>query len=157
MKNLFLVLLISILLLQEIASIPTKCVILNDKTVTPSKVTDTWHPMKIHSDITNIDFLRNFDINLYNYISTFMIPSVADHIKATLSVREVPWVQAPISLKKCENVMIPQTLKDGLETDLYIFYTATTRKKTDKGWSKYCYQHGTTGRPTIIRVNINPD
>ena len=157
MKLLVLLLLSSYSISTTMFTLPRTCELKYDPTETPSEVTDTWHPLKIHNDITNIDFLRNFDINLYNYISTFIIPSVTDHIKATLRVRETPWVVAPKSLEKCSNVLIPQILRDGLETDLYIFYTATTRSKDEKGWSDYCYQHGKTGRPTIIRVNINPD
>jgi leishmanolysin len=115
-----------------------------------------FHPLKIHTDTSGMEAIRNSQPEMYAFMKNKLIPAVVQHMSDTFKVREAASIK--VNTAQCAEFTVPSNYKTTATTaDLILFFTAEAEKSDGfVAWASPCQLHGTTLRPTVGRVNMNP-
>lgn len=121
-----------------------------------STIEATYSDLKVLADISGLKSLSSADQVKYEFVTEALIPSLKEYIARTFKVKEKQKIGT--SDTDCAEFQIPSSYRTS-ETDagLILFFTSDA-KSTDNfvAWAAPCSLHGTTLRPIMGRVNLNP-
>lgn len=116
----------------------------------------TWHSMQLYFDYSGIQTLKKADQSKYDFLTRMLMPMVRDYVLQLIKVQEVG-VMVPQG-DACAGAAISKKLRaKNVKTDLLVVVTAEgAASDAWVSWSAACQINSVTGRPTMIRLNVNP-